>query len=359
MKTTILLGLCFLLIAISCKKNHTTNSTGRTYRMGFMNFAPRPDTNLYIQALHMWTQRADAAIINTRVPWESLLNGQDPITYVMQNFKVLADYYRGYQFKLWVYIDPANGLNRATDDDALIKLGKSISQPACQTIYRRFCFVMDSILVPEHIGLALETNLIRGVSPDSIYQGIKQATNNAAADIRNYDKNVKMSVSVQVDFAWGIASNGVYQGIAQDLIDFPFIQELGLSSYPYLTDKALTPNQLPLNYYSKLTEGKNLPVFVSEGGWASRNIYVSPTLTINSNPQIQADYINRQALMLDQAHAIGYFQLCFTDIDPSGLPPSTPSNIYYFSYLGLVDSTLATKPALNNWDAIYKRPFIQ
>ena len=60
--------------------------------------------------------------------------------------------------------------------------------------------------------------------------------------------------------------------------------------------------------------------------------------------------------MLDQAHAIAYFQLCFTDIDPSGLPPSVPSNIYYFSYLGLVDSTLAPKPALNKWDAIYQRP---
>ena len=124
---------------------------------------------------------------------------------------------------------------------------------------------MDSILVPDHMGLALETNLIRGVAPDSVYQGIKKATSDAAA-IRNYDKIVKMSISVQVDYAWGGATNGVYQGIAQDLIDFPFIQELGLSSYPYLSANQITPQQLPLNYYSKLTEGKNLPVFFQKVG---------------------------------------------------------------------------------------------
>ena len=218
---------------------------------------------------------------------------------------------------------------------------------------------MDSILVPDHMGLALETNLIRGVAPDSIYQGIKQATNNASADTRNYDKNIILSVSLQVDYAWGESTNGVYQGIAQDIIDFPFIQELGLSSYPYLSGNQLSPEQLPLNYYSKLTEGKSLPVLVSEGGWTSRDLTVSQSLIIKSNPQIQANYINRQSLMLDQAHAIGYFQLVFTDIDPSALPSSVPSNIYYFSYLGFVDSTLAPKPALTNWDAIYKRPLIQ
>src|SRR4051812_17452682 len=107
MKTTAIL-IASLLFICSCKKQAA--STGRTYRMGFENFAPRPDSNLYIQALHLWTTRADAAIINTEVPWDSLLNGKDPVTYVLENYKILVDYYRGYHFKVWVYIDPANGL---------------------------------------------------------------------------------------------------------------------------------------------------------------------------------------------------------------------------------------------------------
>jgi hypothetical protein len=348
----------FILAGPGCKKSPAAAQTTRTYRMGFQNSAPKADYNIYIQSLQMWTQRADAAIINTEVPWDSLVGGEDPALFVNWNYKGLADYYRSLHYQLWVYIDIADGLNRATDAAQLVGLGRSIAQPDMQQVYRRFCFVMDSILAPDHLGLALETNLIRGSSPDSIYQGIKKATNAAATQIRSSDPKVKMGVSVQADWAWGILGSGVYQGVAQDFTDFPFIQELGISSYPYLNGNGTAPAAIPLNYYSKLVEGRNTPVFVSEGGWTSRNLPVSPTLTIQSNPSVQADYIRRQGQLLDQAHAIAYFQLTFTDIDLSALPPSVPSTIDYFAYLGLVDSVFQPKPALATWDSLYKRPLV-
>jgi hypothetical protein len=268
--------------------------------------------------------------------------------YITRNYKGLVDYYRSKNLKLWVYIDPANGLDRAADANMLVAVGKSISQPDIQKLYRRFAFVMDSMLNPEHLGLALETNLIRDIAPDSIYQGVKKAAHDAAIEIRDFDADVKLSISTQVDWAWGKLFTGTYRGIAQDFIDFPFIEEMGLSSYPYFGfDK---PQDIPLDYYSKLLEGKNIPVFVAEGGWSSTKVS-----SFESSLQKQADYITRNGLLLDQVKAIAYFQLTFTDIDLTSLPPNTPSNLANFAYLGLVDINLQPKPALAAWDSIFKR----
>ena len=222
------------LACISCNKENPAEPT-RTYRMGFQNSTPRfDDFSLFLQSLAIWTTRADAAIISIEVPWDSLYAGKSAKQYVLNNYKGLVDYYRSKNFHLWVYIDPANGLNRASDARELISLGKSMTQDDVQKLYRRFAVVMDSILRPEHLGLALETNLIRAASPPSLYNGIKKAVNDAAADVRIIDKTVKLSISAQADFAWGrLLGNGIYVGIAQDFIDFPFIQELGISSYPY------------------------------------------------------------------------------------------------------------------------------
>jgi hypothetical protein len=342
-----------LSIVLACRKGGDGNSS-RSYRMGFANSAPRLDFSLYLQSLDLWSQRADAAIISGAIPWDSLLAGEKPEVYIAGNYMGLVNFYRSKNFKLWVYIDPENGLNRSSDADDLVQKGKSIAQPDMQQIYRRFVFLMDSMLHPEHLGFALETNLIRGSAPDSVYQGVKTAANAAAGDIRNFDKKVTLSVSVQVEYAWGRLTNSAYIGIDQDLIDFPFVQELGLSSYPYFnfTD----PSLLPANYYSALTQGKGLPVFISEGGWTSQNITGFTGAPIHSSPQIQQAYIDRQRILLDQAQAIAVFQLTFTDIDLSALPPSVPSTIKYFAWLGLVDDSLRARPALNSWDANFKRP---
>jgi hypothetical protein len=334
----------------SCDKVSDSPARTRSYRMGFQSSAPRAEFDLVIQSLHIWEQRADAAMITTEVPWDSLLNGMSPQTYVINNFKGLVDYYRTKNFKLWVYIDPANGLNRGSDALALVARNKSISQADVKLMYRRFAFVMDSILEPDHMGLALETNLIRGASPDSIYQGVKKAANDASNEIKVYDNHVKLSVSIQVDYAWGKLGDSSYKPIDQDLTDFPFVEELGMSSYPYFGFDR--PQDIPIDYYSKLVEGVSLPVFISEGGWSS--VTVS---NYTGTPEKQKDYILRQAQLLNRVDAIALFQLTFTDIDISALPPDVPSNIVLFSSLGLVDKELQPKPALDAWDAIFNHVY--
>lgn len=350
------LAVCSMLLALmglsSCNKSDP--ATARSYRMGFQNSAPRFDNfDLFIQSLNIWTQRADAAIMTHEVPWEQLLSGTTPEAYINTNFKDLAAFYRSKSFELWVYIDPQNGLDRANDAVDLQQAGRSISEPAIQQLYQEFVLAFDAILQPEHLGLALETNLIRTAAPSVIYQGVKTAANSAAQALKARGSKAKLSVSVQVDHAWGKLAGGSFEGIAQDFTDFPFVEELGLSSYPYFGFD--NPADIPLNYYSRLVEGKNIPVFISEGGWTSGSVN-APTRVFTSSPQAQADYISRHHDLLMAVNATAVFQLVFTDLDLTGLPADVPPSIAYFAYLGLVDQQLQPKPALKAWDQLFELP---
>lgn len=339
--------LCFLALTLfACKEDE--HPATRTYRMGFQNSAPRFDNlDLFIQSLNLWTQRADAAMITTEVPWAELLAGTTVNDYVLNNYKGLVEYYRTKNLKLWVYIDPQNGLDRTTDAVDLQQAGKSIADADMQVLYKKFAVAMDSILKPDHLGLALETNLIRDAAPAAIYNGVKNAAVATAQAIRARNANVPLSISVQVDHAWGKLGGGSYTGIAQDFTDFPFIQELGLSSYPYFGFD--NPTDIPLNYYSRLVEGKNMPVFVTEGGWSSASVPGSFT----SSPELQKAYIEHHAHLLNEAKAEALFQLLFTDIDVTSVPDDVPDNINYFLFLGLVDINFQVKPGLGAWDLIF------
>jgi len=295
----------------------------------------------------MWSTRADAAILSFEVPWDSLLAGVPAESVAVRNLLGLENYFRSKGFLLWLYVDPANGLNRGGEADALVRHGRSITETAIQQLYRRWVVVSDSIVHPEHLGLALETNLIRGASSPALYAAIRQAVNDAAADVQAHATTAKLSVSVQVDYAWGHFDSSGYKGVDTDFVHFPFIQELGLSSYPYLAGFT-DPDSVPLDYYSRLVRGRATPTMVTEGGWTSTSLG-----GILSSPEKQRRWIARQVQLLDSAKSIGVFQLTFTDLDVSAFPPG--SIISLFAYLGLVDVDLHPKAALQVWDRAFAR----
>jgi hypothetical protein len=63
------------------------------------------------------------------------------------------------------------------------------------------------------------------------------------------------------------------------------------------------------------------------------------------------------AEVLTEAQALAWLQLQFTDIDASAfpVPPGYESMLALFTRLGLVDSELRAKPALAEWDAVFRR----
>ncbi len=340
---------CIALLS-GCGKSGTAPgvATPRHYRMGFAANAPRFEFDLLLAALELWTRRADAALIGGEAPWDSLLAGVPAADYVRRQHAPLAEYYRGRGLRLWVYLDPANGLNRAGEANALTAAGRSISEPAIQQLYREYAVACDTLLRPDVLGVVLETNLIRIAAPPALYAAVRQVANAAAADIRAVDPAVKLSSSVQVETAWGRLGLGTgYVGVEQDFTDFPYTQVLGLSSYPYFG--WTSPDSLPSDYYSRLLQGRSLPVGVTEGGWTSESFG-----TVVSSAALQRRYIERQAQLLDGMSAVGWFQLTFTDIEVHSVPQGR--ELAPFSRTGLVDTTLAAKPALSPWDVTFKRP---
>lgn len=338
----------------ACTENAGPDSDApqRTYLMGFAASAPRPDLDLIVRGLELWTRRADVAIIHEELPWADLLAGLSPQAILQRDKVDLVGYYRSKGLRLIFIADATDGLARDQDPPHLRAVGRSITEPQIQQLFREYVKAVVTVLHPDYVGLGAETNLVRLTAPAELYRAVVKVANDAAADVRGIDAAVPLLVSVQVDVAWGkVGPVSGFQGIAQDLRDFPFVQLLGLSSYPYFAFGA--PEEIPDDYYSRLVQGTSLPVFVTEGGWPS-----APAGTVAGSPATQARYLARQARLLDRAHALGVVQLTFTDLDVSSYPPEVdPGGILpLFASLGLVDVALEPKPALAVWDSLFALP---
>jgi hypothetical protein len=330
---------------------HVTTLAPRSYVMGFSDYPPRLDTPSLIANLQMWSSRADAGIFHDSPPWTALLAGTPADSAVRANELPVAQYYRSKGFKIAFTVDVTNGLDRSAEAPELVTAGRSITEPAVQQLYRNWVAAVDTIVKPDWLGLAAETNLIRAAAPAAVYSAVVTMTNAAAAETHARDPGRALYVSVQVEVAWGrLSGSGPYVGIAQDMSDFPFVHLFGLSSYPYLAGFAI-PESLPPDYYLRLVAGHALPVIVVEGGWTSASVG-----GVVSSPDLERRYIVKQTALLDTARAAGVFQLDFSDLDISGYPPPVSPILPLFTSLGLVDVDLNPKPALSAWDATFARP---
>ena len=318
----------------------------RTYLMGFSPIPPKPDQTLQLPTLDATLAHSDAGLIQLSIPWTVLLSGISAVTEVTQVRLPLVNYYRANGKKIVVALDVTDGLNRAQEDPALVGAGRSITEPAIQQLYLDYVLAVNSILRPDYMSLAAETNLIRLVAQPALYSAVVAMVNSAANQLRNVSGSTRLMVSVQVEAAWGALQGGTYTGVAQDRADFPFIDVLGLSSYPYFAGYT-DPAAIPDNYYQRLVEIAPLPVIVLEGGWPSVTVG-----NVASTPALQSAYILRQAELLDATDARAVFQITFTDLDPA----FWPAGIVPFANLGLVDVNLNPKAALAAWDSVLGRP---
>lgn len=318
--------------------------------MGFSANPPKATNESALATIEAWAPRADAAIMHVSVPYKALLTGTTAAAYVNAVNLPLASYYRGKGFPLAVTLDVTDGLNRAAEAPELVELGRSITDTAVQSVYRQYAQAVVSIVRPQYLGLAAETNLIRLQAPAAVYGAMVQMANAAAADVaRMSGKLPLLYASVQADVAWG-PPPAAYRGVEQDFSDFPFVQVLAISSYPYFVYP--DPDQIPLDYYSRLAGGRHLPIMVVEGGWTSASVGA-----VQSSPATQARYLRRQERLLDSAKAIAVFQLNYTDIDISAYPPQPPgSALALFTSIGFVDTAFKAKAALSTYDSIFARP---
>jgi hypothetical protein len=321
--------------------------------MGFSPTPPRFTTAAVIQGIDMWSTRAELAAIHEELPWRDLLSGMSPDAILDRDKVQLVNYLRGKGLQLYFMADLTDGLDRGQEAPQLRALGRSLSEPAVQQAYRDYVLAVARKLNPEFIGLAAETNLIRAAAPRALYDAVVGAANDAAADLHAAGASGSLIFSVQVETAWGVLGGpGMYAGIETDFTDFPFVQVLGLSSYPYFS--FTQPEDIPANYYSRLLNGRTLPAMVVEGGWTSAAVG-----NVRSSPELQARYVTRHAQLLDSIRARGLIQLVFADIDLATVPPPVPPNLPLFVSIGLTDSDFQAKPALAAWDGLFARRHVQ
>ena len=343
------------LLALSCSDKGTApgaHLAPRTFRMGFSAIPPDSTQRSTFASLEAWTGRADAAIMHLSAPYKALLSGTSAATYVSTVDLPLANYYRGKGLSIVITVDVTNGLDRSAEDADLVAMQRSITEPAVQQVYRQYVQALASSIRPDYLGLAAETNLIRVAAAPVVYAAVVQMANAAAADVRAMTgSHPRLYVSVQGDEGWGrLAHSNVYQGVERDFADFPFMEALAISSYPYFV--WADPDDVPLDYYTRLRNGRTLPVLVVEGGWTSGSVG-----GVQSSPEKQARYLRRQERLLDAAKAVAVFQLTYADLDLANYPPQPPGSILpLFAQLGVVDAQLRAKPALAAYDSVFARP---
>jgi hypothetical protein len=342
-----------LAAALPACKGHSSPppapTATRTFRLGFSALPPRLDTLTLLHGVDLWSTRAELAIIHEELPWTDLLAGMTADAILDRDKVQLVQYFRSKGLLLVFMGDLDDGLSRGEEAPQLRALSRSITEPAVQQVYRDYMAAVVRKLSPEYLGLAAETNLIRLAAPPSLYAAVVQAANACAADLQALNVTAPLMVSVQVETAWGLlGGGGAFAGVDIDFADFPFVQWLGLSSYPYFA--FAQPEDIPADYYSRLFIGHVVPAMVLEGGWTSASVGA-----ITSSPDLQARYVTRHAQLLDSIAARGYVQLEFADIDLASLPPPVPANLPLFVDIGLTDSNFAAKPALAAWDALFAR----
>lgn len=323
----------------------------RSWALGFSPNPPRPTVQAVLQGIDLWSQRSEFAIIHEELPWTDLLAGMTPDAILDRDKVQLVAYLRGKGLQLVFMGDLNDGLDRGQDAPQLRAAGRSITEPAVQQLYRSYMQAVDRKLAPLVLGLVAESNLIRVAAP-ALYPAVRQTANDTAADLRAAGRSTLLMASVQVETAWGrLGGSGPYVGIETDFADFPFVQRLGLSSYPYFGWP--TPEDLPLDYYRQLLAGRNVPALVVEGGWAS-----AAAGSIVSSPDVQARYVTRHADLLDRVGAQAWLQLQFADFDITTVPPPVPANLPLFASIGLADSNFVPKPALARWDQLFARRLV-
>jgi hypothetical protein len=325
----------------------------RTYRMGFSATPPRLTIESVLQTIEAWRPRGDVAQITQEVPWRALLADTSARLLVNRELKELVALYRSRGMPVIIQLDMTDGLARDREASPLVALGRSISEPVVQARYREYLAAVDTILRPDYLGLAMETNLVRAVAPPALYAAVRSLAAAGAAGLAARQSTAKRFVSVQVETAWGrLPAMPQFVGIATDRADFPFIQAIGLSSYPYLGGFA-EPEDVPLDYYARINEsgGAKLPLLLVESGWSSASV-----TGVTSSPEKQARWIRRQMQLADRAELAALAQITYTDLDLATFPVPPGSILPLFAHLGLVDTELRAKPALAEWDSAFARP---
>src|SRR5687767_16040537 len=97
----------------------------RTYRMGFSSLPPRLTVPEVLRTIDSVGRHADGALMVVDVPWKALLEGTVASQLVRRDNLPVAQLFRQHGLPLVATVEPAHGLDRRAESEALVALGRS------------------------------------------------------------------------------------------------------------------------------------------------------------------------------------------------------------------------------------------
>ena len=98
--------------------------------MGASSLPPRLTIPEALRTIDSVTHHSDAALMVVDIPWDALLADSSPSLLIRRDQFPVAQLYQQRGLPLVATLDATNGLNRSAESDALVKLGRSIAEPA-------------------------------------------------------------------------------------------------------------------------------------------------------------------------------------------------------------------------------------
>lgn len=324
-----------------------STKTTRSYYMGFSMLLPptsQPATT-FPKKLEILTKNSDALVEHPDVPWKALLEGQSPDELAQKLLGSVVAQARAKNLKVFVLIEPLDGVNREQEAVELRQLKRSLTETEVQAAFRNFAKAVVKTVRPDYLGLAAEVNLFRMLGSETVYQALVKMVNDTAQEIKRDQPSLSLYVSANLEAAWGVTTKEKqYQGFDYVFQDFLFMDGLGITTYPLpLYD---FPDEVPADYLSRPLANRKLPVIIDESGWPSKfNKKVTSS-------EIQAQWIRKLGLLADSVNTRLLAQLLLMDVEPA----FSNQDVEVFTTQGLYTYDFQAKPALAEWQTVFKRP---
>lgn len=319
--------------------------------MGWAPTPPEPTEASIIQTGMEMAQVSELALIQQHVPWNRLFAGET-LADLIEETGGLADFLSALGLEIVLLIDPLDGLNRTAEPPELVALNRSILEPEIRAIHEEW--VLESVrrIRPAYFGLASEINTLGAHGDPALYTTMIDLVSSLAPQVRVVSPATRVFVSFQVEDAWQRPPFPPSTVDHFSLIGDFDIDALGLSSYPVFSFD--TPEEVPNNYLSRFQSATLLPLMIVEGGWSSDDAAAFS----GTSPQEQAEYFRRFADLLNGVQGEVWVMLFYADFDATsfGLPPDREAGLANFQSMGIVDRTLAPKPAFSVWQEVFQRP---
>ena len=351
---------CLAAVPVACPRGapepKVSSGAPRTYLMGFSVIPPRPDLATAVRSLDC---RGPSVPMRRSCTSTSRGRSFSPVIRLKTRCAAMesissttidrsTEAHRHDRRHQW-----ARSRERVT---ALLSQRTGAStEPSIQRLYRNYVRALVDKLHPDYLGLAAETNLIREIAPRPVYDAVVRMTNDAANDVRAKHPAalLPLYVSVQVETAWGkLGKQRTFAGIDQDLRDFPFMNVIGLSSYPYLGGFK-NPEEIPLDY---LQSGERFTKTPGDGSRGRDGHQSRRAECFRLRPRCRRGTLRARRSCSTQRTP----SLRSSSRSPISIwatfPKPVPAILPLFATLGLVDANLQPKPALKTWDEVFARP---